>query len=86
MTDRFVDALLNREEFYSLGLDTQTGDRFLSTPIDSGFVTYLAYFRISAAEYDHFMADPRAAADFAEACRQRAHDDRSILSLGGVPK
>ena len=78
MAHRFIDIVVFRAQRFSLGLEEETGAYFLSTPL-SGFnraAEYEAYFRISAAEFEHYRSDPDAAEDFLETCRNHGNEDR----------
>ena len=68
---RFKDDFVSREHRFSLGIDRETGGRYLSTPV-SGFAAaaeWEAYFAISTDQSARFRADPSTADDFTEDCR-----------------
>ncbi len=80
MADRFTDLVVNRRYRFSLGVDNQSGQYFLSTPISgsSRAVEFEAYYRIDAAEFEGFRTDPASAESFLETCRQQGNSDRRI--------
>ena len=80
MTGRFADIAVLRAHRFSLGRDTKTGALYLSTPVSSfnRAVEYEAYFRVSAAAFERFRADPDTAVAFLEACRNLEHEDRRL--------
>jgi hypothetical protein len=80
MTERFTDIIVHRSHRFSLGLDNQTGQYYLSTPI-SGFnraVEFEAYYRVGPDEFERFRDDPAACEDFLEACRNHRIEERRI--------
>jgi hypothetical protein len=86
---RFVDGAFSAEQRCSLGVDQTTGTHYLSIPVSNRLVDYEEYYRLSAEEYDGFLADPARAYAFAERCRQRELDGLLIIPAGadrGVPR
>ena len=78
----FEDAFSSRENRYSLGLETESGHRYLSIPVSNGLVDYEEYYALTPAAYDELGADAAAAARFAEACRRHEHDDLLVQQPG----
>ena len=84
----FQDVRVFRDERFSVGVEQPSGQPYLSIPVSNGFVDYEEYYRLERAELDRFLADPRAAAEFAERCRRRELDHLLIQKPGsnrGVP-
>ncbi|WP_285727957.1 hypothetical protein [Psychromicrobium xiongbiense] len=82
------DAFHSPEGRYSLGTVEETGQPFLSIPVTIGVADYEEYYALSDDEYRLLLADPREAAAFAEACRDRTQDERLIQKPGwnrGIP-
>lgn len=77
---RFIDDFVSREGRFSLGRDTQTSARYLSTPLSGPVLSaeYEAYFTIDADEHARFRADPELAADFVDDCRMGRKENRRI--------
>ena len=82
MPKRFVDTLFVREGRYSLGEDIEDRGYFLSIPVANRMVDYEEYYRIGKEQYEQFQAEPAVALQFADACREREHDDLLILAPG----
>jgi len=76
------DEFVSREHHYSLGIDEDSGDYFASLPVSNGVVDYEEYYRVSAAEYAQFLADPTKALEFIEHCRLRQHDNLLMQQPG----
>ena len=76
------DEFFSRTDRYSLGIDDDSGRRYLSIPVGSDLVDYEEYFELSHREYAELLADPDSARAFAEECRRREQDDRLILKPG----
>ncbi|WP_299575261.1 hypothetical protein [uncultured Williamsia sp.] len=78
----FEDEFFSKADLYSLGRDTDSGNLYLSIPVGSNMMDYEEYYRIGDDQYARFLQEPRAARDFADACRRREHDDLLILQPG----
>ncbi len=77
---RFADKHVFRAERFSLGIDHDTGEHFLSTPVSGNMhaVEFEAYFSITDSEYRLFSENPNAALDFLEDCRMARQEVRRI--------
>ncbi len=77
---RFQDIQVFRDQAFSLGIDQETSEYFLSTPISGTLraVEFEGFFRITRDEYHRFCNDLTAAIAFAEACRMGHHQDRLL--------
>ena len=82
MTNRFTDLFVSRQHRFTLGVDSQTGANYLSTPVTKDgqhqLAEYEAYFRIDPDEFARFHDEPALAAEFVETCRRNGHRDRLI--------
>mgnify|MGYP006900077540 CR=1 FL=1 len=91
MTSRFKDLIVNREYQFSLGVDTATGNHYLSTPITKDgqhsveyrgrhthAVEYEARFGIDLKEFKRFRDHPAETKNFITICRENGNGDRLI--------
>lgn len=78
----YRDTVFSRDHRYSIGIDDQTGQPYLSIPVSSGVVDYEEYYLLDAVEYEHLLREEGAAVVFAESCRNRERDDRLIHKPG----
>lgn len=78
----FEDSFFSREDYYSLGVETDSGRRYLSIPVSNGLVDYEEYYEISESQYRLFLADPPSAAQFADSCRRHEQDELLIQKPG----
>lgn len=67
------------ERRYSLGIDEETGTRFLSFFTPTPMADYEEIYIISLDQYALFEYDPGAAMVFIDACR-RGENDHSLLT------
>ncbi len=51
-------------------------------PVTVGIIDYEEYYRLTPAQYEHFMADHEAALEFVESCRRHEHDELLIQKPG----
>ncbi|KDE98568.1 hypothetical protein Y900_006345 [Mycolicibacterium aromaticivorans JS19b1 = JCM 16368] len=82
IVERFEDTYFSREDCYSLGVDLETGGNYVSFPVTVGIIDYEEYYRLTPAQYEHFMADHEAALEFVESCRRHEHDELLIQKPG----
>jgi len=72
----FIDRTVSREHRYSLGLEAESGQHYLSVPVSNQRVDYEEYYRIDESMFARFLAEPDEARAFAERCRRREEDVR----------
>lgn len=80
LMSRFHDTHIFREQAFSLGIDRETNEYFLSTPVSGALraVEFEGFFQITREEYYRFCDDLTAAIAFAEACQMGRHQDRRL--------
>ena len=80
--DRFDDTHVFRTERFSLGVDLNTKNFYLSIPVANRMVDYEEYYCLSPSQYQAFSGNLKLATAFADQCRARRHDDLLILKPG----
>lgn len=68
-------SIFSEENDYWLGTDPESKRHVLGIPVSNPMVDYIETYWLSDSEYASFVQDDRRAAEFAEACRRREHDD-----------
>lgn len=79
---RFKDVALSREKRFSIGIDLQTGEPYLSIPVSNRLLDYEEYYRIPKDLFDSAKRNISSAFDFAEDCRMRRMDQFLIIPPG----
>lgn len=79
---KFDDTYFSREDRYSLGVESTSGQNYVSIPVSNGIVDYEEYYAITSDQFSEFLADRRLALQFVEACRRREQDDLLIQKPG----
>ena len=79
---KFSDEFSSRDDRYSLGLEVESGRRYVSFPVSNGVVDYEEYYELSTERYEQFRVDPTAAVAFVEESRRREHDELLMLRPG----
>lgn len=74
---RFHDTFVSRTEGFSLGIEQDSG-YYLCLPISQPRVAYEAFYRLSAQEYQLFLSDAAACADFLARCQAGECEARRI--------
>lgn len=86
---KFEFTHFRRDHDYWLGRDPDSGGHLLGIPVSNAMVDYIEAYWIDAAEYADFLRNDGSAAEFADACRRREHDDRLTHKPGtdrGIPR
>lgn len=65
----------SREHDYWLGTDPGSGRHLLGVPVSNPLVDYIETYWLDDEQYKRFLDNQDLAVEFAEACRQREHDD-----------
>jgi hypothetical protein len=82
MSMRFNDVHIFRDQRFSLGVDMQTQQPYLSIPVANQMVDYEEYYLISPDQFQQFADAPNIGALFADECRARLSDHLIILQPG----
>jgi len=76
------DEYISREHQYSIGIDLQSDQHYVSVPVSAGFFDYEEFYKVAKERYEHFLADRQAALAFVEECRRQEHDDLLTVKPG----
>ncbi|MBB5163231.1 hypothetical protein [Mycobacterium sp. AZCC_0083] len=68
--------------FVELGIERETGRRYLKTPMSQRNGEWEEYYGIDLPEYETFAADATEAHGFATECRRQEHPDRWLFWPG----
>ncbi|ASI93745.1 hypothetical protein [Vibrio rotiferianus] len=79
---RFIDTKVSKEGRYSLGIEQESGEHYISIPVANSYVDYEEYYRLSIDEYAALHVSSNQAVEFAEKCRRRECDERLIVAPG----
>ncbi|QSE91636.1 hypothetical protein JWS13_24865 [Rhodococcus pseudokoreensis] len=85
---KFSDTLVSTIFRYSIGIEEDSGQHYLSFPVSNGMVDYEEHYKIDVESYHQFLSDTASAVAFADECRDRKRDDLLILKPGrfrGIP-
>ncbi|MGW6374978.1 hypothetical protein ACWFRB_02780 [Rhodococcus sp. NPDC055112] len=79
---KFKDTLVLRDERFSIGVELESGRRYVSFPVSNGVVDYEEYYEINPDEYERFLLNPGEARGFVDECRRHTRDDLLIMKPG----
>jgi hypothetical protein len=79
---KFQDTYVSKEQRFSIGVETQSGQHYLSIPVSNSQVNYEEYYRITPEMFGAFSADSNAALTFVEQCRRRERDELLLMKPG----
>lgn len=79
---KFKDLFISRQHMFSIGIEEDAGQYYVSFPVSNGMVDYEEYYAIAPATLDAFMDDPDAALAFVIKCRKRQLDELLIIKPG----
>jgi hypothetical protein len=78
----FQDVFVNALERFSIGVEQETGRRYVSIPVSNGVVDYEEYFEIDEVQFHRYQRDPSSALEFVRRCRARELDDLLMVKPG----
>jgi len=86
---KFTDILINKDNYFSIGLEETSGKYYLSIPVSNEFVDYEEYYWIDKKSFELYKDDISSAFSFVQECREHLNDKLLIIKPGssrGVPK
>lgn len=78
----YNDTFFSREDRYSIGIESDSGRRYVSIPVSNGPFDYEEYYELTSDQYQEFLGNRLAAIDFVESCRRHERDDLLIEKPG----
>lgn len=85
---KFNDLYFDSENMYALGIESDSGQNYISIPVSNGLVDYEEHYALTADQARNFRHDKEAAIVFKDACCRREHDDLLLQGPGrnrGIP-
>ena len=79
---QFYDLHTSRPDFFSIGIESESGDYYLSIPVSSGPFDYEEYYRISKQLVDAYPDDIGELRKLANKCRRRENDENLMIEPG----
>ena len=79
---KFQDTYVSKEQRFSIGVEIQSGQHYLSIPVSNGQVDYEEYYQLTPEMFSAFSADPNTALTFVEQCRRRERDELLLMKPG----
>lgn len=79
---KFTDTYVNREEFFSLGIEEKSGRFYVSFPVSNRLTDYEEYYAIDQQTFECFQNDVDAAVQFVNRCRRHELDELLIQKPG----
>ncbi|GLS24773.1 hypothetical protein [Marinibactrum halimedae] len=71
---KFEEKFFSKTHRFSVGIETASGNYFLSIPVTNGIVDYEEYYQITESQFTSFQNNPDEASDFLKSCRSRQLD------------
>lgn len=78
----FEDVFSSQKYRYTLGIESQTGQHYISIPVSNSLVDYDEYYAIDPVLFNRLQQQPEAAIEFAEKCRNRELDELLMIKPG----
>jgi hypothetical protein len=79
---KFRDVFVSESDRYALGVEENSGRRYLSIPVSNQMVDYEEYYKINRRTFEQFLAHPELAIKFANKCRNRKMDHLLFVKPG----
>lgn len=79
---KFNDVYFSREKYFSVGIEEDSGDCYVSIPVSNRKVDYEEYYRIDKTLLEKYKNDLGQLEYIAEECRKRMRDGDLIIKPG----
>jgi len=79
---KWVDTKVDADNRFSIGVEENSGQKYLSIPVSNRHVDYEEYYLLTESQYVEFLANADKAASFANECKGRKHDSLLIIKPG----
>jgi hypothetical protein len=79
---KFTDAVVCRDQRFSIGIEEISAVYYVSIPVSNSFVDYEEYYAITPAQFEQFTAAPGLALPFVNECRGHSHDGLLLIAPG----
>ena len=79
---KFTDFKVNKVDRFSIGIEEDSGDYYVSIPVANPYVDYEEYYRISSDSFHDFSLDMATALPFVQKCREQKND-HLLIQLPG---
>ena len=79
---KFTDLKVNKVDRFSVGIEEDSGDYYVSIPVANSYVDYEEHYGISSDAFHEFCLDMAKALPFVQKCREQKNDHLLIQSPG----
>ena len=79
---KFNDLFFSKEKYFSVGIEEETGDYYVSIPVSNRHVDYEEYYWIDEQEFNKHKNDLIKLEYIADECRRRLRDKYLIIKPG----
>ena len=79
---KFKDLFFSKEKYFSVGVEEESGDYYVSIPVSNLRVDYEEYYRIDKDLFDKYQSDLSRLEFVAEECRKGMRDSDLIIKPG----
>jgi len=67
----FTDTHVNKEKRYSLGIEKNSGEFYISFPVYNGLVEYEEYYQLTTEQYDGYPENSVELEQFLNECKSQ---------------
>lgn len=79
---KFEDLFISPLERFSIGIEENSGEYYISIPVRNSMAEYSEYYRIPAELYEEYKTDLSKLIVIVNECRNRLRDEDLILKPG----
>lgn len=79
---KFKDLFFSKEKYFSVGLEEESGEYYVSIPVSNQKADYEEYYRIDKSLFDQYQSDLSRLEFVADECRKRLRDKDLIIEPG----
>lgn len=79
---KFKDLFFSKEKYFSVGVEEESGEYYISIPVSNKKADYEEYYRIDKNLFDQYQSDLSQLDFVADECRKRLRDNDLIIEPG----
>lgn len=80
----FTDTHVNKEKRYSLGIEKNSGEFYISFPVYNGLVEYEEYYQLTTEQYDGYPENSVELEQFLNECKSQKKDELLLQKAGKI--
>ena len=79
---KFKDLYFSKEKYFSVGVEENSGEYYVSIPVSNRMADYEEYYRIDKSLFEQYQSNLSGLEFVADECRKRLRDNDLLIEPG----